>query len=48
MQVNPSLMGGRERVDIEKTIFIALRYFGHLGNIRTISELFALADSVVF
>ena len=48
MQVNPTLMGGRERVGVEKTVFIALRYFGHQGNIRTISELFALADSVGF
>ena len=32
MQVRPSLMGGRER-----TVLIALRYFGHQGKIRTIS-----------
>ena len=47
MQVRPSLMGGRERVGLEKTVLIALRYFGHQGNIRTISELFDVADSTV-
>jgi hypothetical protein len=47
MQVPLSIMGGRDRVGLEKNILIALRYFGHQGNIRTISELFDVADSIV-
>ena len=35
------------QVGLEKTILIAPRYFGHQGNIRTISELFDVADSTV-
>ncbi|XP_052078520.1 putative nuclease HARBI1 [Mytilus californianus] len=47
MEVRPDMFGGRERVGLEKTVLIALRYFAHQGNIRSISELFDVADSTV-
>ncbi|CAC5394323.1 unnamed protein product [Mytilus coruscus] len=47
MEVRPDIFGGRERVVLEKNVLIALRYFAHQGNIRSISELFDVADSTV-
>jgi hypothetical protein len=40
MQVRSPEFGGPERVSFEKTVLITLRYLGHAGNIRLISDLF--------
>jgi hypothetical protein len=42
MQVRSPEFGGPERVSFEKTVLITLRYLGHAGNIRLISDLFCL------
>lgn len=47
MQVRSPQFGGPERVSFEKTVLIALRYLGHTGNIRLISDIFNVSDSTV-
>lgn len=36
--------GGRKRITLEKTVLIALRYFGHQENTRLISNIFDVSD----
>lgn len=47
MQVRGQEFGGRDRVTLEKTVLITLRYVGHQGNIRLVSDIFDVADSTV-
>jgi hypothetical protein len=44
MQVRSPEFGEPERVSFEKTVLITLRYLGHAGNIRLISDLFNVSD----
>ena len=47
MQVRSPEFGGPERLSFEKAVLITLRYLGHAGNIRLISDLFNVSDSTV-
>ncbi|XP_063405555.1 putative nuclease HARBI1 [Mytilus trossulus] len=47
MSVRSPQFGGRERISLEKTVLIALRYLGHQENVRIISNIFDVADSSV-
>jgi hypothetical protein len=47
MNVRSSEYGGREQITLKKTVLIALRYLGHPGNIRTLSDIFDVSDSSV-
>lgn len=47
MYVRSPVMGGRKRITLEKTVLVALRYFGHQENIRLLSDIFDISDSSV-
>lgn len=47
MNVRSPEYGGREQITLRKTVLIALRYLGHPGNIRTLSDIFDVFDSSV-